>query len=539
MKKTIIGILIVCVVIGFLFWGKSCLWGSRAAQAKYSFAKVEKRDMINSISATGELSAVVTVEVGSEVSGKIKELMVDFNSQVEKNQIIAKVDPESYETMIRQSEAELAMVKANLYVQKVEVQRYQAQLENAQANLSAAQAQVKKARASLVDAERNLKRQKALVEQDFIAKNEYDTAKTNFDEAVAQFEQAEAQESAAKSTVASSKAALNIARAQIKEAEASVELKVASLDKRKVDLANTIIRSPVDGVVIDRSVDVGQTIAASFQAPTLFTIAQDLSKMQVLTSVDEADIGRIREGQVARFTVDAFTTRKFIGKVDQIRKMGKAVQNVVTYEVIISADNPDLSLMPGMTADVEIELLKKPDVLVVPNAALRFTPPNVKKNQSDNADGGGGGMGFAAGGMSQDGGMDPAARLKLYTERLKLTESQQKELKEVFQQTGQKIREAMKEGVSPGPRGMSSLREKIRKELQTSIMRILNSEQRTLYEQMQAESQPKKGTIWHLDKNGKPAAIPVTLGASDTSFTEVTGEGVSEGMEIITNIRKG
>ena len=540
MKKFIILLLVVGAGAGVWYWGKDRYFAPEVAKAQYRFAKIEKRDMINSVSATGALSAVVTVAVGSEVSGQIKELLVDFNSSVKQNQIIARIDPESYETLVRQAEAELAMSEAKLFTQKMEIHRFQAELENAQANLSEARAQIKKIRATLEDAERNLERQKTLVQQDFVSKNEYDKAQTSFEEVTAQLEIAKAQENAAKSKVSSCKAGLVVAKAQIKEAEANVQLKVASLDKRKVDLENTIIRSPVHGVVIDRSVDVGQTVAASLQAPTLFTIAQDLSKMQVSTFVDEADIGRIKEGQTARFAVDAFGMRKFIGKVKQIRKMGKTVQNVVTYEVIISADNPDLSLMPGMTADVQIELLKKPQVLAVPTAALRFTPPNAKQNESGSSqtDTGGGmptGM-TAGGGLPQGGRPDPETRIKQYTERLNLTKSQQEELRKIFQQTGQKMRAAFQSG---GPGGLSGLRDKIRKEVQASIVRILNSEQRGLYEEVLAESQPKRGKIWRLDETGQPVAISVTLGVNDASHTEIIGQGIKEGMEIITGIEQG
>jgi len=543
MKKLIIFLLIVGACAGAWYWGKARYFAPKAVQAHYRFAKIEKRDMINSVSATGALSAVVTVAVGSEVSGQIKELLVDFNSPVKQNQIIARIDPEGYETLVRQAEAELAMSEANLFTRKTEILRFQAELENAQANLSEAQAQIKKTTVTLEDAERNLERQKTLVRQDFVSKNEYDKALTAFQEAAAQLEIAKAQESAAKSKVSSCNAGLAVAKAQIKEAEANVQLKAASLDKRKVDLENTIIRSPVDGVVIDRSVDVGQTVAASLQAPTLFTIAQDLSKMQVSTFVDEADIGRIREGQTARFTVDAFGSRKFSGKVTQIRKMGKTIQNVVTYEVIISADNPDLTLMPGMTADVQIELLKKPQVLAVPTAALRFTPPNAKQKEQDSAradTGGGMAMGMAAGGgLLQGGRPDPEARIKEYTERLNLTEFQQEELRRIFQQTGQKLRAAVQSGGPGGPEGMNNLRDKIRKEVQVSILRILHDEQRGLFEEMLAENQPKRGKIWRLNENGQPVAISVTLGSSDASHTEINGPGIKEGMEIITGIEEG
>ncbi|ETR72446.1 MAG: Efflux transporter, RND family, MFP subunit precursor [Candidatus Magnetoglobus multicellularis str. Araruama] len=360
MKKIGLSLILIALLIVIWIWGWERLFVPENAKPQYQFTKIEKRDMINTVSATGSLSAVITVEVSSEVSGQMKEVLVDYNSQVATNEIIARIDPESYATLVRQAEAELDIAKAKLNILHKEIMRYQADLENAKANLAASQALVKKANVITENARLTMNRQQSLLDQDFVARNDYDIAKTAFEEASAQLEQVIAQEKAAKSNVTARRISLEIAKAGIKEAEANVRLKEASLDKRKVDLENTIIRSPVNGVVIDRSVDVGQTVAVSLSAPTLFTIAQDLHKMQVSTSVDEADIGRIKMGQSARFTVDAFGSKKFWGEVSQIRKLGKTVQNVVTYEVIISAENPKLRLMPGMTADVSIELKKNP-----------------------------------------------------------------------------------------------------------------------------------------------------------------------------------
>jgi HlyD family secretion protein len=537
MKKFWIVALIIALTGAAWFWGKDRIWAPDKAQARYKLAKVERKDMVNSVSATGELSAVVTVEVGTEVSGQIKELLVDYNSPVSAGQIIARIDPESYETLLRQAEAELTVAKAQLLTKKTEISRFEADLESAEANWSAAQAQTKKAGVTLENAQRNLEREKALVQKGIVSKYDYDEAQTAYQEAAAQLEQAEAQALASKSKVSSAKAALAIAKAQINEAEATVELRIAAKDKRMVDLDNTIIRSPVDGVVIDRNVDVGQTVAASLSAPTLFTIAQDLSKMQVSTYVDEADIGRIKEGQAAQFTVDAFGTRQFKGVVQQVRKMGKTVQNVVTYEVIISAENRDRSLMPGMTADVQIELLKRPQVLVVANAALRFKPPNTETNSSASAQPAfAGGFPGAAEGGSHGGRLGAEARIKELTERLNISASQQAELRKIFQQTGQKMRAALQSGAAGGPGGMSALRDKIRKESQAAIIRMLNPQQRKLFEEMRAQGRPKRGTLWRLDASGKPEPLRVVLGASDSSHTEISGPQIIEGLEVITGV---
>ena len=436
MKKYWIALLVFAVAGAAWFWGKDRFWAPEKVKTQYRLTRIEKKDMVNIVSATGELSAVVTVEVGTEVSGQIKELLVDYNTPVSAGQIIARIDPESYETLMRQAEAELALARARLLTQKKEILRYEADLKSAEANWWAAKAQVKKAGVTLKNAQRNLKREKALVEKTIVSDYQYDKVQTAFEEAAAQVELVESQALASKSRVASAKAALAIARSQVNEAEATVELKTAAKEKRMVDLNNTIIRSPVDGVVIDRNVDVGQTVAASLSAPTLFTIAQDLSKMQVSPYVDEADIGRIEDGQAARFTVDAFGTRQFQGVVQQVRKMGKRLQNVVTYEVVISADNRDMRLMPGMTADVQIELLKKPQVLVVANAALRFKPPGDGSDSPVSRE-----PATGAGLMNANGGRkDPEARISVLTERLDLSASQQAELRKILQQTAQKMK---------------------------------------------------------------------------------------------------
>lgn len=503
---------------------------------QYLLVRLEKRDIVQRVSCSGELSAVVTVEVGSEISGLIKEILVDFNSMVKRGEVIARIDPESYQTLVRQAEAELSLARAKLLTQKAGLERSQADLENARSLLTAAQAQTAKAKAVLENAKRELERKQALVDQDFISRNEFDAAQTAFAEAMAQLEQALAQENADRSKVSSGKAVLGMASAQIKEAEAQIQLKMAELDKRRVDLERTIIRSPVDGVVIDRSVDVGQTVAASLQAPTLFTIAQDLGKMQVSASVDEADIGRIQVGQIARFTVDAFANRKFEGRITQIRKAGKTIQNVVTYRVIISVENQNLSLMPGMTADVEIEILKKNQVLTVTNTALRFKPTDAASSREriENA---------STPSPVQDGipsgnagGINPEERVRQLSESLKLTAEQQECVRDIFRKSAEKIRSSRESGtMNPG-----AFRDQVRKETRSAIMKILTSEQKECYEQLGIVKDAdgfQKGVLWKLDAARHPVSVPILIGISDGTNTEVKGTGIEEGMEVIAGVR--
>ena len=328
MKKKIliiVGILLV-VGIGLFFF----LRGSENGQ-KFKTAPVTRGNLRATVTATGTLNAVTTVLVGTQVSGTVKQIYADFNSSVKKGQLIAEIDPATF----------------------------QAQVEQQRANLMASKANVAKAKTALADAERTMQRNKELFAKNFIARSDLDTAETNYD---------------------SSRAQVNVNEAQVAQTE-------AALKTAEINLHYTKIVSPVDGIVVSRNVDVGQTVAASFQTPTLFTIAQDLTKMQVDTSVDEADIGKVALGQDVEFSVDAYPDRTFKGTVSQIRIAPITVQNVVTYDVVVKVDNDELKLKPGMTANVSIIVASKSGVLKIPNAALRFRPSekDLGKSGADQA----------------------------------------------------------------------------------------------------------------------------------------------------------
>lgn len=377
MRRRLLTLLVIAVAVV----GATAAWfytQGRGAVPKYRFAKVEKGPVTATVSATGNLNAVITVQVGSQVSGQIKQLFVDFNSPVKKGQLIARIDPDSFEAKVNQAKADLENTQATVLNQAANVEKARAEVENARAALASSRAQTAKAQVALLDAKRDLDRKTELLRKELIAQSDMDTSQANHDSAAAQLESARAQEQALASQIRSAEAQLKVAEAQLKAAEAQVRQKKAALDQAQVDLNNTYIRAPVDGVVVSRNVDVGQTVAASLQAPTLFTIAQDLTQMQVDTNVDEADVGRIRLGQPATFTVDSFPGQVFSGEVVQIRKAPQVVQNVVTYDVVVSAQNRELKLLPGMTANVRIVVDQKPSVLKVPNAALRFRPQGVE-----------------------------------------------------------------------------------------------------------------------------------------------------------------
>jgi HlyD family secretion protein len=332
-------LILLMLIAGYAAWHFFAAGGDAL---KFKQAKVEIGSITAAVSATGTLNPVISVQVGSQVSGQIKEILVDFNSPVKAGQLIARLDPETYRQRVIQAQADTEAARANLTMQQADVLRVQA---------------------NLADTQRDYARKKLLVEQKFISPADLDKAQTTFDAATA---------------------ALRVAQAQVLSGAAQVRQRQALLAQAQVDLSRTEIRSPVDGVVVKRSVDTGQTVAASLQAPELFIIAKNLTDMQVETSVDEADVGRIQPGQNVSFTVDAFPGEHFAGQIKQVRKAASIVSNVVSYTVVVSAANPDLLLLPGMTANVRIITAHKDNVLKVPNAALRFNPPekNDKKGMS-------------------------------------------------------------------------------------------------------------------------------------------------------------
>ena len=327
MKGKRIFALIVAILVlagtGYGFWR----WGNSPKESPYVTVPVQRGNVTQVVSSTGTLQAVVTVLVGSQISGTIDKLFADFNTKVKAGQVVAQLNQD----------------------------KFKAAVDQARANLLAAESNLAKAKVSVVDAQRTLERNRELRKRELMAQSELDAAQTAYDGALAQLE---------------------VNKAQSAQAQ-------AGLNQATVDLNNTVIRSPVDGIVISRSVDVGQTVAASLQAPTLFTIANDLAKMEVHTNVDEADVGNVTEGQEVSFTVDAFPTRRFRGRVHQVRNAPIAVQNVVTYDAVVRIDNKELLLKPGMTANVQFLVSRKEGVLTIPNMAIRFKPPDQKNEAQE------------------------------------------------------------------------------------------------------------------------------------------------------------
>jgi len=504
------------------------LGGDRGQSTEYRLARVERAPMVSKISSTGTLNAVITVQVGTQVSGQIKELTADFNSEVHAGQVIARIDPQLFEVRLQQAEADLAVARANVAVQSAGLERARTELENAEAMHAANKAQTEKASAALLDARRNLDRKQALFKKKVISESQSDEAQTAYEQAAAQLKSTQAQERAEASLVAGRQAAVKIARAQLDNANAQVQQRLAALEQSRVDLEHTVIRSPVDGVVIERSVDIGQTVAASLQAPKLFVIARDLRDMQVETDVDEADIGRIRVGQKATFTVDAFSGQEFNGQVLQIRKAPHEVQNVVTYTVLVSAANPDLRLLPGMTANVDIVVDQRPAVLKIPNAALRFQPPDGKGEAVSATD---------VGAAAKTGSGDPrqaGERLKRLAEALDLNADQKNRIRAIFSEMRQRIMTLRQQGAEPEE--IRTTLEKMREKTRSEIAATLSPRQLEIFRNL-SEAQPAMaGTrrrVWVLDDKGQPVPRAVTVGISDGNYTELIGDQLQEGQQVI------
>jgi len=344
------------------------------AQPAYLTAAVDRGDVVAAITATGNTNAVTTVQVGSQVSGNVIALYADFNTKVKKGQLVARIDPAIFQAKVDQAKANLESAKSAVVTARATLVKSDADIANAQANVANQKANLVHAQSSVTDAKTKNARRVELVKEGIVAQEDADTAQATYDQAVASLDAAQAAVTAAQSSVASAQAQKEVAQAQLQSAEAQVTQNTAALKQAQLDLDHTQIVAPVDGTVVSRNMDVGQTVAASFQAPTIFLIAQDLTKMQVDTNVDESDVGPIRLGQQANFTVDAYPGVVFPGRVAQIRQAPINVQNVVTYDVVVEVSNADLKLFPGMTANVRIVTGRAEHALRLPVAAMRFHP---------------------------------------------------------------------------------------------------------------------------------------------------------------------
>jgi HlyD family secretion protein len=525
MKRLVAGLALVLLAAGGI--GVYFASPGQGSLPNFRTQKVEEGEVVAAISASGTLAAVITVAVSSQLSGQIKELFADFNTEVKKDEPLALIDPQTYEAKVQQAKAELEVGRASLG-------KAQADLGNARAALAVAEANAQRAQVQAQDAAREKERKTSLSGRGVFSQREIDKAVADGDAAEAAFKAAKAQEAAQRSQIASSQAG-------IATAEASVRQREAALAQAQIDLDRTVIRAPVDGVVIQRNIDRGQTVAVSLSAPVLFQLAQDLREMEVYANIDEADVGRVQPGQRASFTVDAFTGRTFEGQVKMVRKGPQVISNVVTYVAVISTSNPEQRLLPGMTATVRIVTAERPRAIKVPNAALRYRPPGVAADigEPGNAPrGGGAGGGFPT----------PEVMAQRLTSELSLTPEQAKQVREILDEArsrAQAQRQAQGgapgaasggQGAGQGGGGNNQARQQAIAQTRQRIAALLTPEQRTAYEAMaraQQAADTRPGRVWVLGADGRPQSVAVRTGIGDGSFTEVQPGAVKPGQEVV------
>lgn len=424
-KKTIISLL-TFIAVGGIILGFTVFNSNKNYGIQYKTEMIDKGNIEALVITTGSLTPVNIVDIGSQVSGKIEKLNVDFNSEVKEGQIIAELEKTSFLIRVQQNEA----------------------------NYQSAQARLEKEKVTLGSKKKKYDRSLELFEKNLISYEEKESAETQY----------------------------LSARTDLQSAESGLKQAKSQLDSSKVDLAYTIIKSPIDGIIINRNINKGQTVAASFQAPVLFQIANDLSKMQVECDVDEADIGKIKEGQKVRFTVDAFPDESFTGKMSQVRYSPEIIQNVVTYTTIVEVENPDKKLMPGMTATVSVIIGEAKNKLLVPNSALRFTP--------------------------------------------QLSSDEMKTIYEDMRKERDKSGALQVNGPTEGNHEKKSSQSRTQFSNKTGQGR-------------QEDLRKNASRVWIMDGNGKIKPVTIKTGVTDNSYTEVTGGNLKEGQKVITAVQSG
>lgn len=463
----------------------------------FEAAPVDKGSIERSVSATGSVQALITVDVSSQLSGQMSEVRVDFNSKVKTGDLLAKIDPQTFASKVASAEANLAIAKSNVAVQE---------------------ATIAKSNALVEQAERDVARQKSLADRGNTPQVTLETSET---------------------TLATAKADLLVARANLVNAKAVITQRDTEVFQAKLDLSRTEIKSPIDGVVIGRSIDPGGTVAASLQAPVLFQIAQDLSQIQIETQVDEADIGAVEAGNAVTFTVDAYPEQTFSGKVAQVRIAGTAINNVVTYTVVVLAENPRQKLLPGMTATVRIVTGARTDVLRVPNDAIRFTPPDGAATTDD----------------VRRPNRDDAIVAQL-SESLKLSPEQTETFKSALaaarngqeagangqnrpNPAGDGATEGRRErGAGRGERGPGARGAQRQSRVARILEGILTPEQMQTFQTLRAERREtmRPGLVWiETPKGLEPRRI--RIGLADESYSEVIGGKLDAGERVVTRVR--
>ena len=518
-------------VIAVFVWNPT---GGSAADVPYRVAPADRGLISASVRATGTLNPVTTVLVGSQLSGQIVEILADYNSPVKAGQVVARLYSEQIKARRDAAKADLEQGHADVAMRRAQMDRTRATKLRAEAALQDMLAQRDRTTAQLADARRNLERQQELVGRGVGAQNALDTARTQTEVQKAALASSEAQIAAARAEVSGLDADIALAAAQLKSAEAVILQREARLKDIEIDLDRTDIRSPVDGVVVQRQIDLGQTVAASLNAPTLFTIAQDLHEIDIYANIDEADVGRLKAGQQVSFTVNAYPNRTFTGSVRMVRLGAQTIQNVVTYTAVVGVDNRDMALLPGMTANLQIMTDERGGALRVPNAALRFRPagaaptPNLPLPSPTQA----------GDGTRQGRGGRPFQELReRLTSEVRPTSEQSAAIGRILAEarSGAPGRQA---GLSDEER-RGAMRQ-FRRDIEEKIAAALDPERRARYLALVAEGRQgatadggSPGRVYVIDGDGAPAVVALRLGVTDGSYTEVLGGDLKEGDGVI------
>jgi HlyD family secretion protein len=504
-------------------------WNVAPAEGSYRTAKAERGEIVATVSATGTINPTTTVIVGSQLSGQVVEILADYNSEVKAGQVVARLNQDHIRARLDAARADLAQMRAQRLVTEGQIEKVKAETEKARAAQVDMEAQVTRNEALLADTDRIYKRQSDLRTRGFAADAAVDTARATRDAQDAALASARAQVNSAKANILGLAADLRVAQANLAAVSAQVQQREAAVRQIEVDLANSEIKSPVNGVIVQRNVELGATVAASLQAPVLFLIADDLSRMEIAANIDETDIGRIKPGQRATFTVNAFPGRTFEGVVKQVRLGSQNVQNVVIYTTIISIENPRRELLPGMTANLRVETERRDDVVRIPNAALRWRPPSLAEQPI-------GAAGAPPASQRRASGGNSAEFLDAIKTEIKPGADQLREIEAAFAD----MRKTFMAGA--GDSDQSARRERIlaaRRDLEQRVAGILTPAQKSVFDEIvkrqaaaAGQRTTQSGRVFIVGRDGEPQGVTIRIGATDGGSTEVVA-GLDAGAEVI------
>jgi HlyD family secretion protein len=512
-------------------------WNVAPAEGSYRTAKAERGEIVATVSATGTINPTTTVIVGSQLSGQVVEILADYNSEVKAGQVVARLNQDQIRARLDAARADLAQMRAQRMVTEGQIEKVKAETEKARAAQVDMEAQVTRNEALLADADRIYRRQSDLRTRGFAADAAVDTARATRDAQEAALASARAQVNSAKAALLGLAADLQVAKANLAAVTAQGQQREAAVRQIEVDLSNSEIKSPVNGVIVQRNVELGATVAASLQAPELFRIADDLRKMEISANIDETDIGRIKPGQRVTFTVNAFPGRTFDGTVKQVRLGSQNVQNVVIYTTIISIENPRRELLPGMTANLRVETERREDVVRIPNAALRWRPPSLADQPLvRNAAAPGAPAGAPAGAPRRPSGGNSGEFLDAIKAEIKPGADQLREIEAAFGD----MRKTFMAGA--GDSDQNARRERIlaaRRELEQRIASILTPEQKSAFDEIvkrqaagAGQGAAQSGRVFIVGRDGEPQGVTIRIGATDGGSTEVIA-GLDAGAEVI------